>query len=212
VCDCVEFTARLLDRVVSERMHDLGTIEESTLLLRREAILDVTIAENLGQSAPARVFADDICRDTILGARPSEEECKGAAQQARESLHQSDCILRSVRRKSTAGRFAERELAGIDDAGAEERVVIWIERKSGGVWAVGRVVNPQQRTSQEPRRDDYVFEGYELEDALEVANGTLEDDVRVLEQDGRDEKVRPFVREELLKPLERYFFGRTQAS
>ena len=30
---------------------------------------------------------------------------------------------------------------------------------------------------------------------------------RVLEQDGRDEKVRPFVRDELLKPLERYFFG-----
>jgi hypothetical protein len=117
-----------------------------------------------------------------------------------------------VRRKTTAGRFAERELCGIDDAGAEERVVIWIERKPGGVWAVGRVVNPQHRTSQEPRRDDYVFEGYELEDALDIANGTLEDDVRVLEQDGRDEKVRPFVRDELLKRLERYFFGHSSAT
>jgi hypothetical protein len=98
-------------------------------------------------------------------------------------------------------------LAGVDDTGADERVVIWIERKPGALWAVGRAVNPQHRTSDEPRRDDYVFEGYELDDALEVANGTLEDDVRVLEQDGRDEKVKPFVRDELLKPLERYFFG-----
>jgi len=116
-----------------------------------------------------------------------------------------------VRRKSTAGRFAERILIGVDDAGAEERVVIWIERKPGALWAVGRAVNPQHRTSDQPRRDDYVFEGYELDDALEAANGTLEDDVSVLEQDGRDEKVKPFVRDELLKPLEQYFFGRSSA-
>jgi hypothetical protein len=117
-----------------------------------------------------------------------------------------------VRRKSTAGRFAERVLTGVDDAGAEERVVIWIERKPGAVWAVGRAINPQHRSSDEPHRDDYVFEGYELEDALEVANDTLEDDVRVLEQDGRTPKVKPFVRGELLKPLERYFFGRSSAT
>ncbi len=115
-----------------------------------------------------------------------------------------------MRRKSTAGRFAERVLTGVDDAGAEERIVIWIERKPGAVWAVGRAVNPQHRTSHEPHRDDYVFEGYELEDALELANATLEDDVRVLEQDGRNEKVKPFVRDELLKPLEKYFFGRSR--
>jgi hypothetical protein len=115
-----------------------------------------------------------------------------------------------VRRKSTAGRFAERVLIGVDDAGADERVVIWIERKPGAVWAVGRAVNPQLRRSDEPRRDEYVFEGYELEDALEAANSTLEDDVSVLEQDGSDAKVMPFVRDELLKPLERYFFGRSR--
>ena len=114
-----------------------------------------------------------------------------------------------MRRKSTAGRFAERILVGVDDAGAEERIVIWIERKAGALWAVGRSINAQHRTSDEPRRDDYVFEGYELEDALEAANATLEDDVRVLEEDGRTEKVRPFVRDELLKPLEKYFFGRS---
>lgn len=97
---------------------------------------------------------------------------------------------------------------GVDDAGVEERIVVWIERKPGALWAVGRAVNPQHRPSDETRADDYVFEGYELEDALEIANSTLEDDVSVLEADGRDTKVRPFVRDELLKPLERYFFGR----
>ena len=117
-----------------------------------------------------------------------------------------------MRRKSTAGRFAERVLTGFDDAGVEERIVIWIERKPGAVWAVGRAVNPQHRSTDEPRHDDYVFEGYELEDALETANSTLEDDVRVLEQDGRSPKVRPFVRDELLKPLENYFFGRKPAT
>jgi hypothetical protein len=113
-----------------------------------------------------------------------------------------------VKRASTAGRFAERELHGFDDAGNSERIVIWIERRAGALWAVGRAVNPEYRPSHEPRREDYIFEGHELQDALEVANGTLEDDVRVSEQDGRAEHVRPFIREELLKPLERWFFGR----
>ena len=86
--------------------------------------------------------------------------------------------------------------------------MIWIERKPGALWAVGRVVNPQHRPSDEPKPDDYIFEGYELEDALECANGALGDDARVSAQDGRRESVEPFAREELLKPLERWFFGR----
>ena len=57
--------------------------------------------------------------------------------------------------------------------------MIWVERKEGALWAVGRSVNPQHRRSDEPPREDYVFEGYELGDALEAANGVLEDDVRV---------------------------------
>jgi hypothetical protein len=76
------------------------------------------------------------------------------------------------------------------------------------VWAVGRIVNPHHRPSQEARDVEYVFEGYELEDALERANLTLEDDVVVSEADGRLERVLPFTREELLKPLEHWFFGR----
>ena len=113
-----------------------------------------------------------------------------------------------MRRKSTEGRFAERVVHGVDDAGAEETILIWIERKQGAVWAVGRAVNAQHRSSDEPRRDDYLFEGYELDDALEAANDALEDDLSVSERDGSPEQLRPFTRSELLKPLERWFFGR----
>jgi hypothetical protein len=113
-----------------------------------------------------------------------------------------------VRKPDTSGRFAERVLRGVDDSGDDERIVIWIERRPGALWAVGRAVNPQHRPSDRPRADDYVFEGYELEDALEIANGTLEDDVRVLEDDRMaNERVPPFKRAELLQPLERWFFG-----
>ena len=86
--------------------------------------------------------------------------------------------------------------------------MLWIERKPGAVWAVGRAVNLHECPSDEPRQDDWLFEGYELGDALEAANGCLEDDVRVLEEEGRTAKVKPFTRDELLRPLERWFFGR----
>jgi hypothetical protein len=114
-----------------------------------------------------------------------------------------------MRRKSKPGRFAERLLTGVDDTGNEEQIVIWIERKPGAVWAVGRSVNAHLRDQDEPLRDEYVFEGYELDDALECANDALEDDVSVLEQDRRSIDVKPFVRKELIGPLERWFFGRS---
>ena len=113
-----------------------------------------------------------------------------------------------MRRNTSEGRCAERVLQGFDDAGREERVVIWLERKEGALWAVGRAVNPQHRKTGEPRRDDYLFEGYELGDALEAANGALEDDVQVLEGDGATGRVKPFTRKEVLPVLERFFFGR----
>ena len=102
-----------------------------------------------------------------------------------------------MKRHSTEGRFAERVVSGVDDRGAEERIVIWIERKAGALWAVGRAVNPQHRSTDDARSGDYLFEGYELED-----------DLRVSTQDGRAAAAEPFSREELLKPLERWFFGR----
>jgi hypothetical protein len=113
-----------------------------------------------------------------------------------------------MRRKTSDGRCAERVLRGFDDAGNEERIVIWLERRPGATWAVGRAVNPQHRRSDEPRRDDYLFEGHELADALDAANAALEDDARVLEEDGSTERVRPFTRKEVLPVLERFFFGR----
>ena len=113
-----------------------------------------------------------------------------------------------MRKLSRASRFAERVVHGVDEAGSEERIVVWIERMTGGRWAVGRAVNPHLRPSEEPRSDDYVYESYELEDVLGYANDMLEDDVRVSEDDGRPERVRPFTRRELLVPLERWFFGR----
>jgi hypothetical protein len=113
-----------------------------------------------------------------------------------------------MRRSSSEGRYAERMLVGVDDVGAEERIVFWIERRPGAVWAVGRVVNPQLRESDEPRPEDVIFEGYELEDALEHANEALEDDVNVLERDGIPADARPFTRKEVLPLLERWFFNR----
>jgi hypothetical protein len=97
---------------------------------------------------------------------------------------------------------------GVDDVGEEERISIWIERRPGAVWAVGRAVNSHLRDSEEPRPEDFVFEGYELEDALDRANEALEDDVRVLEEDGRPADAKPFTRKEVLPVLERWFFNR----
>jgi hypothetical protein len=112
-----------------------------------------------------------------------------------------------MRRNPSEGRCAERLLRGVDDAGREETIVIWIDRREGGIWAVGRAVNPQHRQSGE-HQDDYLFEGYELVDALEAANGALEDDARVLEDDGSTASIKPFTRKEILPVLERFFFGR----
>ncbi|MFL5964513.1 MAG: hypothetical protein ACJ757_16660 [Gaiellaceae bacterium] len=107
-----------------------------------------------------------------------------------------------------AGRFAERIVDGRDDGGRSERVVIWIEHRPGAIWAVGRQVDPQHRETESPREDDYLWQGHELDDCLEAANGALEDDAVVSEELGSPQTVKPFRRSELLKPLERFFFGR----
>ena len=110
-------------------------------------------------------------------------------------------------RRPRPGRFAERTLEGVDHTGADEHIVFWIERRTGGVWVVGRAINPEQRMTDEPRPEDMIFEGYELEDALEAANATLEDDCVVSEDDGWAGHVKPFLRDELTASLERAFFG-----
>jgi hypothetical protein len=189
-------------------MHDLGTIEQARLLLRREPVLDVPVLEDLRGTATARVLPRQIGDDLFLHRRLCKQEGEGVPEEAGELQHGGDCIVGAVKVSSDRGRFAERVLRGVDDAGGEEHVVIWIERKAGALWAVGRAVNPEQRNGRDPRRDDYIFEGFELVDALEQANAALEDDLTVSERDGRGDHCRPFTREEVLKPLEAWFFGR----
>jgi hypothetical protein len=104
-------------------------------------------------------------------------------------------------------RFAERTLHGLGEDGARDTISIWIERRPGAVWAVGRAIGIDERRTPEPRRDDYIFEGFELGDALEAANNALSDDLQISRGDGVNEDVELFREEELLKPLERWFFG-----
>ena len=93
------------------------------------------------------------------------------------------------------------------DDGAAEVVTIWIERKPGAVWAVGRAVDLAQRADGLVRPDDYLFEGYEMGDALEAANAAIDADLDVSAEEGKPQEVEPFTEAELLVPLERWFFG-----
>jgi hypothetical protein len=104
-------------------------------------------------------------------------------------------------------RFAQRVVHGIGDDGSRQEIVVWIERRPGAVWAVGRAIDLRNRPMPEPRPDDYVFEGFELGDALEAANTALRDDLEVSAGEGVNEDVGLFTEDDLLKPLERWFFG-----
>jgi hypothetical protein len=104
-------------------------------------------------------------------------------------------------------RFVERVFHGVGDDGSREEIVIWIERRPGALWAVGRAIDLRNRSNPAPRADDYIFEGYEMIDALEAANNALSDDLQVSAEEGVNEDVRPFSDGDLLKPLERWFFG-----
>jgi hypothetical protein len=108
-------------------------------------------------------------------------------------------------------RFAERVVHGIGDDGRREEIVVWIERRPGALWAVGRAIDPRNRSIPAPRPDDYLFEGYEMGDALEAANNALRDDLAVSAEEGVNEDFRPFRDDDLLKPLERWFFGHKPA-
>jgi hypothetical protein len=198
----------------------VGVVEEALPLLRSRAVADVGVLEDLGERAAAPVLADHVGGEAIDLVGTGKERREGIPEDLRQAAHEPRLLQTprprertavqslGMRRRPSTARFAERVLHGVDDAGASERIVIWIERRPGAVWAVGRAVNPQYRPSDEPRPDDYIFEGYELDDALEHANGALRDDASVSAADGRSESPALFEREELLKPLERWFFGR----
>jgi hypothetical protein len=97
-----------------------------------------------------------------------------------------------------------------DERGIDS-VLVWIERREDGTWAVGRASDLTQRSFAEPRDSDYVFSGFEIDDALDAANGALEDDVVASEQDGFTAEVSPFLRRELEEPLNEWFWGRRNA-
>jgi hypothetical protein len=111
-----------------------------------------------------------------------------------------------TRRGVVEGWFAERAVQGRGDDGALERVTIWIERRPGAVWAVGRAVDLDERPDGALHDSDYVFDGYELGDALAAANGALRGDRSASGAASSD--VPDFTEEELLRPLEQWFFGR----
>jgi hypothetical protein len=104
-------------------------------------------------------------------------------------------------------RFAARTVQGLGEDGGREEILIWIERRPGALWAVGRAIDIGNRQTPQPRADDYVFEGYEMGDALAAANNALNDDLAVSAEEGLGAGVSPFAEDELLKPLERWFFG-----
>ena len=105
-------------------------------------------------------------------------------------------------------RFTDRVVHGVADDGGDEVITIWIERRAGAVWAVGRAVGLEERADGAVRPDDYVFEGFEMGDALEAANQALNADIDVSREEGRPQSVAVFEERELLEPLERWFFGR----
>ena len=107
-------------------------------------------------------------------------------------------------------RFATRTLHGVGDDGGREEILIWIERRPGAVWAVGRAIDIDNRKTPRPRPDDYVFEGYEMGDALAAANNALADDRKVSAEEGVNEPS-PRSREDELLEAARALVLRPQA-
>ena len=52
---------------MGERLDDLRAVEQPPLLLRRQAVLDVLVLEDLVERPPALVLADDVPRDVLFG-------------------------------------------------------------------------------------------------------------------------------------------------
>ena len=112
-----------------------------------------------------------------------------------------------MHRNSGVSWFAERTINGIGDDGGSEVITLWIERKPGALWAVGRAVGLAERADGAVHDIDYVFEGYEMEDAVDAANEALESDLDASEDnDDHNSRLRPFTDTELLQLLERWYF------
>jgi CBS domain-containing protein len=62
----LELAANAGDQVVTELVHDLGTVEQALDLLRRHPIGHIVIVQDLGQRPAAMVLADDVLRNPFL--------------------------------------------------------------------------------------------------------------------------------------------------
>src|SRR5882724_11561185 len=62
----LELAAGVEDQVVTELVHNLGTIEQALDLFRRDAVGHVVVLQDLGQRPAAMVLADDVLRDPLL--------------------------------------------------------------------------------------------------------------------------------------------------
>ena len=58
--------ARSVDVLLAERVHDVGALEQPSLLLRRQAVLDVAILEDLCKVATAPVLTRHVRDDLFL--------------------------------------------------------------------------------------------------------------------------------------------------
>lgn len=119
----------------------------------------------------------------------------------------ADCILAVVPVSARGQVFVQRELQGVLDDGSRHGIVIWIERRTGALWAVGRAIEPEARRAAPPPFQEYVFEGTHLGAALDAANRALEADLAISAEEGVRVHVAPFAEQELLGPLERWVFG-----
>src|SRR5256885_13132747 len=61
--------------------------EQARAFLRRRAVADVGVFEDLGESAAAAVLADDVRREPLLPGRPRSEKRERASKQIREPAH-----------------------------------------------------------------------------------------------------------------------------
>ena len=64
----------LFDLLARDRSDDLGTIEQASLLLGRQPVLDVLVLEDLVERAAAVVLANHVACDVVFGGALLEQE------------------------------------------------------------------------------------------------------------------------------------------
>ena len=142
-------------------------------------------SEDVLERPAALVLANDVGRDALVrGLRACEEIRKN------EPMLPEAIVSLSHARSPSVGAVCGARRRRIDDGGARSG------SSSGSSGArMGRGPSVERsipRTARPASRvDDLIFEGYELEDALDHANEALEDEVRVSRRRGSTSRSRP---------------------